>query len=263
MSYSVALPLSGYAGWKFLQRTMTAQKAAYAGSAEIKRDEDYFRAKIGSVTTAEQLVSDRRLLKVALGAFGLGDDINNRYFIRKVLEDGTLNTDALANKLSDKKYEKLSAAFGFGDFSTPRTKLSTFADEILSAYETRSFEEAVGEQSDDMRLAMNAQRELATLGAKSSSENTKWYTILGDTPLRQVFQTALGLPTAFAQLDVDKQLVMIRQKAKEQLGSDSVAQFTDATATDKLVRRFLIRSEMAQYSSLTSPAQTALTLLGG
>ena len=38
---------------------------------------------------------------MALGAFGLQDDINNRYFIRKILEEGTTNEDALANRFSD------------------------------------------------------------------------------------------------------------------------------------------------------------------
>lgn len=261
MSYAVALPLAGYAGWKLLQRTMPAQQAALAAQPQQRREEAYFREKIGTITTAEQLVADRRLLKVALEAFGLGADIDNRYFIRKVLEGGTLSTGALANKLADKSYQKFSAAFGFGNFSTPRTRLSTFADEILGAYRTRSFETAVGEQDGDMRLALHAQRELQTLAARSSSENTKWYTILGDSPLRRVFETALGLPKAFGRLDVDQQLVMIRQKARAQLGSDAVSQFTDAGATDKLLRRFLTRAQMADFAATTSPAQVALTLL--
>jgi hypothetical protein len=261
MSYAIALPLTGYAGWKLLQRTMPAQQAALAAQPQVQRDEAYFRQKIGGITTAGQLVSDRRLLKVALEAFGLGADIDNRYFIRKVLEGGTLSTGSLANKLTDKSYQKFAAAFGFGDFSTPRTQLSTFADEILGAYRTRSFETAVGEQDDDMRLALHAQRELQTLAARSSSESTKWYTILGDAPLREVFETALGLPKAFANLDVDQQLSMIRQKARAQLGSDSVGQFTDAGATDKLVRRFLTRAQIAGFAASSSPAQVALTLL--
>lgn len=261
MSYAIALPLGGYAGWTLLQRTMAAQKAALAAQPEVKRDEAYFRERIGSISTAEQLVSDRRLLKVALEAFGLGEDIDNRYFIRKVLEDGTLKTGALANRLADKTYQKLSAAFGFGDFSTPRTRLSTFADEILAAYRARSFETAVGAQDDNMRLALNAQRELQGLAAKPSSENTKWYMVLGDTPLRRVFETALGLPAAFGKLDVDRQLSMIRQKAREQLGSDSIGQFTEPAAVDRLVRRFITRSQIADLATLSSPAQVALTLL--
>ena len=50
---------------------------------------------------------------VALGAFGLQDDLPNRFFIQKVLEGGTLSTDSLANKLSDPRYAALAKAFGF------------------------------------------------------------------------------------------------------------------------------------------------------
>ena len=81
MTYSPAIPLGGYAGWAYLKRTMTAQTTAFNASPDLKSDEDYFRAKIGQITTADQLVNDRRLLKVALGAFGLDKDIDNKFFI--------------------------------------------------------------------------------------------------------------------------------------------------------------------------------------
>ena len=90
MSYSPILPVSGYGGWAFLKRTMATQTAAFNASGELKRDEDYFRARIGKINSAEELVADRRLLKVALGAFGLDADINSKAFVQNVLEDGTL-----------------------------------------------------------------------------------------------------------------------------------------------------------------------------
>ena len=124
MTYAPVVPFGGLAGWAFLTRTREAQKTAFASSPAVQRDEAYFRDRIGGISSAEELVSDRRLLSVALGAFGLEDDINNRYFIRKVLEDGTLDPKALGNKLADKRYLELSKAFGFGDYATPRTKLS-------------------------------------------------------------------------------------------------------------------------------------------
>jgi hypothetical protein len=247
MSFVPALPLTGYAGWAFLKRTMTAQTKAFEADPVNARDEAYFREKIGSVKTAEQLVGDRRLLKIALGAFGLEGDINNRYFIRKVLEDGTLNTGALSSKLADKQYERLSAAFGFGDFSTPS----------LSAYKSHSFEVAVGEQNSELRLALNASRELPVLAAKTTaSADTKWYTILGNAPLRSVFQKALGLPTSFAALDLEQQLVMIKAKAESQLGSSDVAQFSDATKVEGLVKRYLLRSEVDNALTATSSSAT-------
>lgn len=262
MSFSPALPASGYAGWAFLKRTLPLQSKAFAADPQLKRDEAYFREKIGGVKTAEQLVNDRRLLKVALGAFGLEADINNKYFIRKVLEDGTLKTGTLSSKLADKQYEKLSAAFGFGDFTIPRTQVSDFADGILKSYSTRGFEAAVGQQNGDLRLALNAERELALLAARTSTgDDTKWFTIMGNTPLRTVFEKALGLPTSFRALDIDKQLSVLKAKARNQLGDDSVTQFTDSGKVDALIKKFLLRSEAGTATNATSAAATALTLV--
>lgn len=261
MSFTPVLPIGGYAGWKFLNRTLDAQKEAFTSAPAIQRDEAYFREKIGSVTTAQQLVDDRRLLSVALGAFGLDDDINNKFFVRKILEDGTLEPSALANKLSDKRYLELSKAFGFGDFDTPNTQLSDFADKIISSYETRQFEVAVGSQNDDMRLAMNAQRELGELADRSVSEDTKWFTVLGSAPLRTVFQTAFGLPSSFASVDLDKQLVEFKDRAQRILGSSDPGQFSDPEKTDDLVRLYLLRSEANAFNASTTSGATALTLL--
>ena len=118
MSFQPTIPLGGVAGWTFLKRTLATQKSAHAASSQLDREAIYFREKIGTIKTAEDLVADRRLLRVALGAFGLSGDLNNRFFIRKVLESSALDTKSLANKLSDKRYGELSPAFGFGTFAT-------------------------------------------------------------------------------------------------------------------------------------------------
>lgn len=263
MSFTPIVPFSGYSGWSFLKRTMPAQKEVFQASPSLARDEDYFRAKIGSVKTAEALVSDRRLLTIALGAYGLDDDIDNRYFIKKVLEEGTFDSSSLANRLADKQYLALSSGFGFGDYSVPRTQLSDFADKTLEAYRTRQFEAAVGEQDENMRLALNAERELKTLSARNLSNDTKWFTIMGSEPLRRVFEGALGLPSSFSSLDLDQQLSTFKEKASKVLGSSEVAQFTDPDKVETLVRRFLVRSEALASFSATSPGAIALSLLQG
>ncbi len=50
MSYTPVIPLSGYAGWKMLGRTMERQQAAFVASASVQRTEEYFREKIGGIT---------------------------------------------------------------------------------------------------------------------------------------------------------------------------------------------------------------------
>jgi hypothetical protein len=258
VTFTPVVPFGGYSGWSFLSRTMAAQKSAFVADATLQRDEAYFRENIGKADTAEKLVADRRLLSVALSAFGLDADIDSKFFVKKILEDGTLKTGALANKLADKRYLEFSKAFGFGDFPIANTQKSDFPDKILAAFEARKFETAVGEQDEDMRLALNAKRELGVLANRSLSENGKWYTALGSAPLRSVLQTALGLPSSFASIDIDKQLGILKDYSEKYLGSPDVSQFADPEKVEKLVRLFLVRSQ-AQTGATTQSA--ALTLL--
>ncbi|MBN2906221.1 MAG: DUF1217 domain-containing protein [Rhodobacteraceae bacterium] len=262
MSFQPVLPMGGYVGWRFLERTMERQQTAHDQSPALVRDLDYFAEKIGSIDSAEALVADRRLLKVALGAFGLQDDISNTFFIRKVLAEGAVAPDALANKLADKSYLNMAEAFGFGGNAPPGTQTEGFADKIATAYRARSFEVAVGEQDESMRLALNLERELATLAARDIGDEAQWFSVMGSEPLRQVFDTAFGLPDAFAALDLDRQLEVYRHRAEAMFGDTTLAQFNDPERREALVKTFLLRAEAASGGSY-SPAQTALTLLGG
>jgi len=261
MSFAPVVPYTGFAGWSFLQRTGAEQRSAFVKSGEMARDADYFRENAGSLRTADDLVSDRRMLKVALGAFGLSDDINNRYFLKKVLEDGTLTGDALANKLSDKRYLAFSKAFGFGDLEIPRTRLSEFADKIIAAYQTQAFETAVGEQNNELRLAMNAARELPGIAVANQSENGKWYQIMASPPLRQVIQTAFGFPPSFAALDLDQQIGEFKDAAERYLGTADAGNFADDNVREDLIRLFLVRSEVGGTGPNLTGQRAALSLL--
>lgn len=262
MTFQPIIPMGGIAGWQFLQRTESVQRETFASSGQTKRDLDYFREKIGSIKTPEQLVGDFRLLRVALGAFGLDEDIGNKFFIKKVLEDGTINDDALANKLSDKRYLALSKAFGFGDFDTPNTVLSTFPNEIAAKFKDRSFETAIGQTNDDMRLALNMRREIAELATGTSSQRTKWFTILGTPPLRTVFEGALSLPTSFGSLPIDRQVEEMQARSERILGTSDPAELADPEVAERLIQRFLATSSFGGVSGINTPAANALVLLG-
>ena len=57
MSFTPIIPLSGYSGWAMLNKTMERQQTTFSASAQNQRLEDYFREKIGTVNSAEELVS--------------------------------------------------------------------------------------------------------------------------------------------------------------------------------------------------------------
>lgn len=261
MSFQPVIPFGGYAGWAFLNRTATQQQDAHEKTPLISRETAYFTENISKATTAEDLIADRTLLKVALGAFGLQDDLNNKAFIRKVLEDGTLSDGALSNKLADKRYLELSKAFGFGDFDTANTQLSDFGEKIVTAYKTQQFEVAVGDQQDDLRLALTARREFEKISNLDASEDTKWFTIMGNPPLRKVVETALGLPASFAAIDLDVQLNTLKEKAATVFGDSSVTQFGAAEKQEEMVRLFLLRTDLKALDVSNIRGQTALLLL--
>lgn len=254
MTFQPIVPMGGLTGWTFLQRSYARQSEVFNQSASIQRDTEYFAENIRKIDTPEQLVSDRRLLQVALGAFGLQDDINNRYFIQKMLEEGSFDPQSLSNRLSDSRYKDLVKAFGFGDLGVPNTKLSTFPDEIIAAYQTRSFEVAIGQQNDTMRLALNAVRELEEMVADDVSDTAKWYQIMGTPPLRTVFETAFALPSSFGQIDLEQQLDVFRERAESFLGSGAVDQFSEPEAREKLVQRFLLMSQINEGAAAASQA---------
>ena len=260
MSFQPLVPIGGLTGWVLLNNTMERQTEAFNKSPLIVRDTDYFEQNIGKIQNAEQLVSDRRLLRVALGAFGLGDDLNSRALIQRVLEEGTREDDALANRLTDERYSKLTEAFGFGEPGLPNTQLAGFGREITDKFRALEFEIAVGEQDEGLRLAMNTQRELSEIVTSDESEDAKWFAIMGNPPMRKVFEVALGLPGSFAQLDIDRQLEVFKAKASSQLGIESLADLADDDAKEGFIRRYLLRDQIASFEVQSSSA-VALTLL--
>lgn len=260
MSFEPVLPLGGYAGWRFLTRTADRQRELVAGAPATQRDTAAFLARIGKVTSAEALVADRALLKVALGAFGLDADLGNKAFVRKVLESASADPKSLANRLADKRYLEFAQSFGFAEPGGPFNRTRAFAERLVGRYETRAFEVAVGKKDDNLRLALTAARELESLAASGGTANSRWFSVMGNAPLRQVFETALGLPASFGALDIDRQLEVLRDKTGRALGAGEIAQFAAPEAREDLVRLFLLRSE-ARQSPAASQASTALALL--
>ena len=258
MSFQPVLPTGGYAGWLFLERTLESQKSTFVRTGEVSRDLAYFRENIAAADTAEKLVDDRRLLKVALGAFGLDDDLNARAFILKVLEEGTLDKEAFANRLADKRYAEIARVFGYGDLGA-RTDLSSFANDIAARYEDRQFERAVGQVDESMRLALYFETALTDILEANTSEDARWFALMGTPPARAVIESALGLPKSLATLDIDQQLEAFKSRAARVFGTESLGGLTDETAREKAIRLYLVREEAASFAS--SAGSIALTLL--
>ncbi len=255
-----AIPFGGLAGLQFLERTFDRQFANFSQSADLQREIDYFLENAGSITTAEELVGDRRLLSVALGAFGLDEDINKGAFIRKILEEGTFDERAFANRLVEPAYKEMSAFLGFGDFGSV-LGIESRREEIVERFRERQFEIAVGEQDFDLRVALNFRREVAAI-TESASENTILLRLLGSPPLRSFIEGALNLPSEVAQIDLDRQVEEVEDRLGQILGDSSPSILKDPAAIDTLIKRFMLNSQLQSGAIGTQTrGSAALSLL--
>ena len=266
MSFQPVVPTGGIAGLLFVERTREKQQAVFDRAPQMQREMEYFRDNVSKVQSAKDLVADRMLLKVALGAFGLDEDIGKKYFLQRILEEGTERNDALAMKLVDTRYRDFAAAFGFGNALGSNVRQSDFADRILDAFRVRQFEVAVGNSDNSIRLAMNFKREIADSLPETDAidqAGTAWFRVMGNTPLRSVFEKAYGLPTAVGTLDIDRQKEIFEEKTVSMFGSRSLRVFEDPANVDELVRTFLARSQIENGPTASTPGMAALSLLNG
>lgn len=282
---SISIGVTGLAGWKIVQRIEPQQIEAVARDPIVMRATTYFQDNIGRAGQAEDLVKDYRLMLTALSAFGLEGDIANKAFIQKVLESDVADERSLVNRLADKRYLRLAEAFGYGaprppadasavagadaaaapDGATAAAEAAADAElarTVSSAFVQREFERRIGMSDETLRLALNARREVQKLGERDSSDRTLWFEIIGNTPLRKVFQGAFGFPDSYGQLPVDRQLEEYTRASERVLGSASFQDIATPEAIDKLVQIFMVRSQLTAMPS-TNRYSAALALLTG
>lgn len=253
---------------KTLAESQYANDPVYAALFKAEVEENigtartYFEATIGTITSADELLEDTDLLNVVLKAFDIEDRRDSHTLLRRVLEEGTERPEALANVLGDSRLIKLSEAFGF-DQTTTSTALQRepFASNIVDQYHRQAFEDAVAKVDPAIGTALRFQGALPELAESDISENAKWYNVLGSTTMRTVFERALNLPDGFSQIDIDKQVDVLRDKLDRRFGVKTFSELQSEDTLNRIIHGFLLQDQIANSAGIGS-SQVALTLIG-
>lgn len=258
--YQPVVPLSGNGGWQFLQSTYDRQLQSLSNSPQVKADRSYLIEKFSEPVTSEAFLNDKRLLRVALTAFDLGGEEWKRGFIDKVLKEAADPESTFLARLNNPKYTAFANAFKpvNGKISVAPEQL----DKIAAEFNKSTFEAAVGNVDDSMRLALNFESDIAGLVGKSSSEEAILYRLLGDVPVRTVLETSLNLPTDIRKLPIEKQADLLKT-GLQKLGINDVKDIADPAQVDRLIKRFHAIQTVNSGNASYSPAANALTLLNG
>ncbi|MCQ8185501.1 DUF1217 domain-containing protein [Parvularcula maris] len=162
----------------------------------------YFRNNVGSLTTGKQLVQDDKLLAVALTAYGLGGEQENRELIGRALDAGFYNPSAgdlaeesLANTARDSRYGIFARAFAFAEVGHGNVRNPKFLDSVVSNYNRETLKaeaKAAQDTGRQLPLAKFNEREIQyfreNIGNVSSAEE-----LLADERLYRFALTAFDL----------------------------------------------------------------------
>ncbi|MCR9080574.1 MAG: DUF1217 domain-containing protein [Hyphomonadaceae bacterium] len=260
MVFQPVIPLSGFGGWNFLQTTYDSQLDTYSKSPQIKNDIDYFTEKFAEPMAVEDFLSDGRLRRISMTAFGLAGEEWKTGYVRTVLEEVQKPESTFLARLNNPQYSRFAEEMRPVDGKILLTLPNL--ERITARFAAEAFELAVGEQDNAMRLSLNYKDEITELVTDGASDQTVLYRLLGSVPVRTVLESALGLPTEMQQLDLDQQARILDEKMKSQFGLSSVQDLKDPDTIDRMVSRYVALDGLNRNAAATGPAATALVLLG-
>jgi hypothetical protein len=224
-----------------------------------QKDLDYVRRNFDLIDSNLDFVLDPALMDITMSAFGLPkDSYGNTFFLNAILSDPR-DENSFVNRFGDERFIAMSKTIGAFAGANGRTGLTSFIEDITARYVERSFETAVGNIDQNLRLALNFAREIQDVAAADNVESAGWYQIMAQKPLRRVIDAGFGLPTEFAQLDLDAQLSVYKNKSRSMFGGEHASVFADTNNVVEILTRFLSMSTDNNLSS--APGYGALTLL--
>lgn len=186
-----------------IENNLSRYQTLTADQPSVKTATDYYKANIGSVTSISQLVGNYRLLSYALNAYGLGDQINNKALITKVLQQGTSSPKALANTLDNANWKAFANAFNFSATGSASPTSSTSVATTTSDYVEQQLEENEGQSDPGVQLALYFARVAPTI--------TNSLQILADTNLTEVVQTIFNLPAGTSESQINQEAAALQK----------------------------------------------------
>lgn len=178
-----------------ITNNLTRYQSMVGSEGPVKTATQYYEANIGKVTSISDFVNNYRLLSYALQAYGLGDQVNNKALVTKVLEGGVSSSKALANTLSNPNWAKFAAAFDFVGSGASSISTSSAISTTTNDYVEEKLETQEGATDPGVQLALYFKRVAPTV--------TSALGIMGDKNLIDVVQTIFNLPAITSGTNID------------------------------------------------------------
>lgn len=211
-----------------------------AAQPDVKRAIAQFTAAVGKATTVQQLLSNPAVVQVLLTANGLADQTQYTALAQKALTANVSDPGSLVNKLSDTRWKTVAQTYDFANKGLSVIQQPQIISTIANAYAEVTWRQSLDATTPGLSNALTFRQEAA--GIKSVDQ------ILGDSVLRTVVTTALGIPQEIAFQPLQAQETAISTRL-------DLSRFQDPRFVETFAQRYLIAA--AQQPSATAAPSIA------
>ncbi|MES5098317.1 DUF1217 domain-containing protein [Agrobacterium sp. BA1120] len=230
--------ISTYTSFLGVNRDINSSLSKVASQSSVARDTEYYKEKIGQVTTVDEFLGDYRLYSYAMKAYGLEGMTYGKAFMRKVLESDLTDSSSFANSLTDKRYLQFAEAFNFaGDAKTAQNSVQ--ASTLTDAYKASFTAEEKSLKDESTYFA-------AQIGKVTSVDS-----LINNDRLRTYMLDAVGLDSTYTSKSYLKQVL-----TSDLDDPDSVANKAKNPAWKQLTEAFNFKADGTIDGSVQSADQT-------
>jgi Protein of unknown function (DUF1217) len=204
--------------------------------AQVQRESKYYKDNIGSIKTIADFVSNDRIYRFAMTAFGLKEMIYAKAFVKKVLTDGIDSPQSFTNQLTDPRFKELATTFNFKNLGSTTTIFDRAQKGVIDKFLQIKLEENAGAANEGVRLALYFRRQAPNI--KSA------YSILGDAALYKVAQVALGLTPSSSATSLDNQVSVIKSHL-------DLTKLNDPGTLETFLTKFMTKWDISNNASGT------------
>lgn len=226
------------------EQDQTQEIAATAKEPQVQRAIQAFTKAVQTATTPQQLLANPQALSVLLTANGLGDQVSYTALATKTLLSNANDSTALVNQLSDTRWKSVVQTYDFANKGLSIIQDPNVIQTIANGYAEITWRQSLDATTPGLSNALTFRGE--------ASQITSVDQILGDSVMRTVVTTALGIPLqiAFQPLEAQEKAITSRL---------DITKFQNPKFVESFTQRYLLAAQ--QQASSTSSSSSTLEAL--
>jgi len=171
------------------------------------------------ITSVDDIFKDNRLFTFLMNALGLGDQVQNVGLVKKALtqplfdKNGQPIKNTLISQLNNSKLTSAAQTLDLGDVGLKALENPLIINALVAGYQSNTYEQNIANNDPAVASARYFSRNIAHAVSSQTTTTDQAFAILGDSVLRDVVTTALGIPAGgLASLPVEGQAALLTSK---------------------------------------------------